>query len=647
MAFILSWSSCQADYYSSDDDEYDDKVEDEENLEEVEESDDSEEEFDIELSEIEQTNKHDDEVVKRKISRRKALDILKENEGDVQKTAEIIVDMLLHSDKELSSQGNRKKEHEVLLIKAKLFHLSKADKNRKFRHKSGQQKLDETFENLSQSSLLDMFKGDSQSTPDKAQSQDDLVDTGEKNKITNAVRKPLNKCKDTKTMKVKTDLILGNVVAEAQSLMVTPTALMAYLMYRLNYNSRRDFATSMFKVFKEDEWFTESVGLEKALALVERRRLGKSGYRYLKKHLSPHGVKLPSYTDVSTLRSTLVSPTLMAYYSHSGQAIGVTTNFPSSLQATLRRMIQAGLADFLSAANCSLVASVTVGFDGRGGEKEYAQRSQIKITSTHSLSCLYTMSDVRRLPSETSECIDRHRDPGHRAGDCIVGRGGWVLGEGGVLVRDSWRCGGDQGEDQATGHPEDSQPVIKKPLNYQETGDMIWNEHQLMSPWAARPLGLVMMRETRQNTIDFVKNFLEPQVKSLTHFGSSAHTKETNSWQLYSARGQTTVDKDSCTIKKIEGRIEVKVPMRHGKTKSDGAEDMDVDDVVVNKEGTVEVPRVIELLQSTTTDDTKRRFLAFKWMLSRGHLKGASLDAGNNLHTSSVLKKFNALIKET
>jgi len=51
-------------------------------------------------------------------------------------------------------------------------------------------------------------------------------------------------------------------------------------------------------------------------------------------------------------------------------------------------MIQVGTADFLAATSCSLVVDFTVGFDGRGGEKEYNQRSQIKINSTHSISCL-------------------------------------------------------------------------------------------------------------------------------------------------------------------------------------------------------------------------------------------------------------------
>ena len=93
---------------------------------------------------------------------------------------------------------------------------------------------------------------------------------------------------------------------EAQELMTSPTALLAFLLYRLNYVHRRNFAMKMLKVFKEDEWTEEKVGVEEALALLERRRLGKGGYRYVAKHFRPHGLVLPSYPEVAALRSTLV-----------------------------------------------------------------------------------------------------------------------------------------------------------------------------------------------------------------------------------------------------------------------------------------------------------------------------------------------------
>ena len=48
-------------------------------------------------------------------------------------------------------------------------------------------------------------------------------------------------------------------------------------------------------------------------ALLERRRLGKGGYRYVAKHFRPHGLVLPSYPEVAALRSTLVCLPLQLY----------------------------------------------------------------------------------------------------------------------------------------------------------------------------------------------------------------------------------------------------------------------------------------------------------------------------------------------
>ena len=310
MSLLIGWSSCQADYFSSSDEE--DQLGDV--CDYAEESEDNYEDFNLDLDGPYFDQDEDTENVKRKISIREALDILKENGGDLAKSAEAILDLLLGSDKQaLSSQGNQKKNHKMLLLKTKLSKLDKANKSRKFRNKSGEKLLDETFENISQSSMLDMVKSQ-QATPDVS-SQGDMEGTGEEDKSTRTVRKPLNQCKDSKKMKEKTDNILEQVVAEAEVLMVTPTALMSYLLHRLNYNNRRDFARCMFRLFKDDSWDTEVVGLEKALALVERRRLGKSGYRYIKKHL----IRIGPQKDCFRSKNGLIGPLGPSVRTYKGQ----------------------------------------------------------------------------------------------------------------------------------------------------------------------------------------------------------------------------------------------------------------------------------------------------------------------------------------
>ena len=52
-----------------------------------------------------------------------------------------------------------------------------------------------------------------------------------------------------------------------------------------------------------------------------------------------------------------------------GQVVGLRASLADTLRLHLQRMIQTDQASFLQAATTSLVCNVTMGFDGRGGEK--------------------------------------------------------------------------------------------------------------------------------------------------------------------------------------------------------------------------------------------------------------------------------------
>ena len=196
-----------------------------------------------------------------KFSKRDALEVLKENEGDSGKASETVLKMLVNDDMEqLSSQAEVKKERLESKIEYKLRRLAKDDKSRKFRHK--QEELDNTFEHASQSSLVELIK----SEKGEMREEDEIVKGREQKKH----RKPLHKS-TIETAKKNTESLLETVKQEANELMTSPTALLAFLIYRLNYVKRRSFAVKMLRVFREDEWEEEQVGREKALALLENR----------------------------------------------------------------------------------------------------------------------------------------------------------------------------------------------------------------------------------------------------------------------------------------------------------------------------------------------------------------------------------------
>jgi hypothetical protein len=80
-----------------------------------------------------------------------------------------------------------------------------------------------------------------------------------------------------------------------------------------------------------------------------------------------------------------------------------------------------------------------------------------------------------------------------------------------------------------------------------------------------------MQRETRENTIGFVKNYLNPEVNSLTTYGAGGCSGVEGrgageDWVLYSPRGRRIVSKESCTILKVDGATVLKNPLPRRET---------------------------------------------------------------------------------
>ena len=268
---------------------------------------------------------------RKRISKKEALEVLKREKGNKKDAAETIIKTLFEDDlEELSSQATEKKENLSVRIQRNIGKLDKADKNRRFRHKEDE--LNDTFEKASQCSLEELIKEKKEERNIVEENTESEKEVKQKQKY----REPLNKCKNMEHVKERTSEVMKMIKAEAEEQMITPTSLLALLMYRENYVSKRNFALKFLKFYKEDRLEEERMGVEKALALLERRRLGKGGYRYLKRHLRPHGVVLPSYPEVAALRSTLVCPPLQQYLSPGGHVVGVTIRLASCLETTFR-----------------------------------------------------------------------------------------------------------------------------------------------------------------------------------------------------------------------------------------------------------------------------------------------------------------------
>ena len=202
---------------------------------------------------------------------------------------------------------------------------------------------------------------------------------------------------------------------------------------------------------------------------------------------------------------------------------------------TVRRMIQAGSADFLAAASTSLVAGVSVGTEGAGGQKEYQQQSEIGVSSTHTILSLYQLTEVSQLALEGDYCIDKHTDPDHdRRGRCfwcstsVSGLQGRGEVEDSLDMLDSPML--DLGDVSTEGLGLNF--CLPKPVNYQERGDILWVEQQMSSPWSARPLLVALLRESRTSVGEFIREYQEHEVRSLTTYSGSVNFSP-SSWVLW------------------------------------------------------------------------------------------------------------------
>ena len=140
---------------------------------------------------------------------------------------------------------------------------------------------------------------------------------------------------------------------------------------------------------------------------------------------------------------------------------------------------------------------------------------------------MYVLTSIRELDTSSEHCVDRCvRDPRHRVSDCVVGlRAGdsWQYGE--TRMGDSEDMFASTQEEEQEGQQgqeeEEEEGRILLPQNYQVAGRAVWEEHSLMSPWAARPLLVATIKESRDTMVTFFQNFLDPEIHLLTHFFSS------------------------------------------------------------------------------------------------------------------------------
>ena len=281
------------------------------------------------------------------------------------------------------------------------------------------------------------------------------------------------------------------------------------------------------------------------------------------------------------------------------------------------------------------------------------------------MSGMYVLSGVRKLPTDPDSCVDKlGRSPDHSQ-SCLLGRGG---------QGDYWRCGGVRdarsaaekrlldspdlfasdeeyeagGEMKGAGGSEEGQEVVRGaecvqlPKNYQLTGEAVWEEKTLMSPFAALPLFMAMQKEGRDTLTPLFRQYLNPQLHNLTHFSSDASWQEED-FCLWSPRGGKVVSQENCISMKIDQKTILRNPI-----KSKISQEEEKEEEIRNKRKRSE--KVINLDKK----ESAKRLEAFKWMLEQKKLNGVRVQeddsrdetSGGEALLQSTLSTFHSLLKK-
>ena len=138
-----------------------------------------------------------------------------------------------------------------------------------------------------------------------------------------------------------------------------------------------------------------------SLHLVERLRIGRGKWTDTRLLLQPY-VNLSPYYEISQLRMSL-SPDLVPYPFDEHQKLGVVANLHECLVIHLLRGVQYW-STFITPCECvvscicfNYAARIVGCADGRGDEKEHAQKSQVSVNTTHAFSLMYNLPSIHIL----------------------------------------------------------------------------------------------------------------------------------------------------------------------------------------------------------------------------------------------------------
>ena len=292
-------------------------------------------------------------------------------------------------------------------IRMRFVHLQKAVKSRKL--VMGSDKASATFVKVEDFDGLDDICNSEEHFRDSESEVDDpsIILEGKKTQGMPKYRKPLDKLSEPKTRASRTKVEFEAFKDFCTANQITVAQGAGYFIQRYYYNSNKILAKLGNELFKgeADIKVVPELSVELGFHFVERFRMSRQKYTNLRILLLPY-VIFPPYNKISDLR-LFICPQITAYPTQEGLSkCGVVADLGDCLRKNVSRKIQFA-PSFIPPCNCvifcqckNLAVKVVGCADGRGDEKQWAQKSQVHLDTSHAFSLLYNIPSIHELEPE-------------------------------------------------------------------------------------------------------------------------------------------------------------------------------------------------------------------------------------------------------
>ena len=366
-------------------------------------------------------------VVKDKLTREDAKDILDKTKTATEAT-EVALQTLIGEDIKNFSED----EHRTILKLVEKFRvkLQRFEIELKRKKKKALANPNDTFVNLSFYPEMKRFREKAKENEVQRRCQEDTQEsqeaardgscdavTGMHDKAVQTdnyqtFRKTFDQLNSAREQQRRSDQVLQEIRHFSEINDLTVVRSLGYLLYRNYWQTNKKLAILGRQLFTDWEDLVQKQQLDvlTCLWLVERLDLGRTKYTSTRLQLQPYVVLLP-YSFPSALRASLVPP--MVHYPLTAEPqdqTGVFVRLPEAIQAITLRLLQfnlnqGGWVPRISSCvggeeeHSNLVVRVLGACDGRGDERQHAQRSQAQLDTSHVFSTVISIPSIHKAVS--------------------------------------------------------------------------------------------------------------------------------------------------------------------------------------------------------------------------------------------------------